>query len=63
MYYVGGQHEHFQFYSTLNNDIKHIFPVGTSIRKSHYFSPPYVVLGRPHTKTLFTQPYPHNGLL
>jgi hypothetical protein len=36
MYDVYGQREHFQFYPTLSDYIKHIFPGGAPIRKSHY---------------------------
>jgi hypothetical protein len=34
MYNVDGQHEHFQFDSTLNDYTKHIFPRRASIRKT-----------------------------
>jgi hypothetical protein len=65
MFDVYAQLEHFQFHSTLLDYVKHFFPVGAPIRKSHYnttYHHLYIALGRPHRKPLSTQPYPHNGM-
>jgi hypothetical protein len=65
MYNIDGELEHIQFYSTLHDYIKHIFPRGAPIRKSLYnftYHHLYIVLGRPYKQTLFNQPYPHNEL-
>jgi hypothetical protein len=54
-----------QFYSNTPYYMKHNFPGEVPVRKAlHSFTYRhlYIVLGRPHRKPLFTQPYPHNGL-
>jgi hypothetical protein len=55
-----------QFYSNTPYYMKHIFPSEAPICKTLLYNFTYrhlyIVLGRPHIKPLFTQPYPHNGL-